>query len=77
MAASYIVQYGRRQESAPIETFGDALLLAASHHNDHPGTVTIINTDLIDVCPDEECSSCNRDGLTAEEREALSDAGLN
>lgn len=76
MPAQYIVTYGRGRELKPLNVFQNALSVALELDKHFAGTVGIVNQDNIDVCMDEDCKSCNRDGLTAEEREALSDAGL-
>ena len=75
MAAQYIVQYGSK-ELPPLNVWSNALAVAVEL-NQHTGqAVSIVNVDAIDVCPDSDCTSCNRDGLSAEERQALMEAGL-
>ena len=77
MTAKYLVSYGRGQElKPPFLSFKTALEAAVVLDQAGKVNVSVINTDAIDVCPDQGCKSCSRDGLTDQEREALAEAGL-
>lgn len=74
--AKYVVTYGAGKELPPLNVWDNALAVA-KELNQHTGAaVSIVNVDGIDVCPDSDCKSCNRDGLTPEQLDALNDAGI-
>lgn len=75
MAAQYVVQSGRK-ELPPLHSWQDALMVAKDLAKCSKQAVSIVNLDAIDVCMGEDCTECNRDGLTAEEREQLEEAGI-
>ena len=75
MPAQYVVTYGRK-ELPPLHSWQDALLVGKELHKHSGHAVSIVNINAIDVCPDGDCTSCNHDGLTAEEREQLEEAGI-